>query len=161
MKEARYFEYQGKMYSIRKLSKLSGCCKNTMYKRLLADKLDVTKSVEDTSLRDLSKVFIEYKGRKYSVKELCKETNRKAIEPHMCCYLLNSSIEEVMEVIIPRLKAGKPGYDMHAVNEISETFEWRGKQYTVKELAEIKGVSQKKMSDYLDTYSSIDEIMKI
>ena len=159
---SKLYPYKNRWYTIGELAELSGCSKDTMYKRLLADKGDIDKAVEDTSARDMSRLFVKYKDRWYSIKELCHGINHNAYG-RVCSYFLNNPVEEVIEVILPNLKARRQQKSPFSVKQTfdSETFEWKGKKYTVKELAEIKGVSQKKMSDYLDTYSSIDEIMKI
>lgn len=45
--------------------------------------------------------------------------------------------------------------------EYEEEFEWKGRLYTVKELADIAGISSKTMSCRLDRYKTMDEVMAV
>lgn len=55
------------------------------------------------------------------------------------------------------LAYGADDYDL----DYEEEFEWKGRLYTVKELADIAGINAKIMSCRLDRYKTMDEVMAV
>ena len=155
------YEYKGKMYYIDELAKMSEVSHWTIRMRLEKG-WTVKEAVETPTRANINQRYgcYSYKGKEYSLKELSKISGLTRKQLYKRIWECGWTIEEAVETPLKKPREGLIKKSHAKKRNRKNVYMYKGKEYTLTELAELSGLPRMALWDRLSRgkiWASVEE----